>query len=523
LTPAEASRFTVGKYALMTGISMQYGGYPTNHYFFDWVLVSAVNTSTGQVTFATTPLAHSYKSTWPEIEPFSTGNLYYGGPATLYVWWADILQVGPVIYGDPGNFDHTCVINGLTIAHHAQFPIKGLSVTLNNCVFKGDFGPYPTMTHTTNMNNCIGVTCHMEVDKYVSNFNMTGGEWGGIGNQSANENSVYDGVTVHFSIVGMGRNTIYRNCNIGGSHPDAGMVLGVDYGKVDSILIENSQVFGFDTTCSGTRIVGGGNSNTGVNNDFSMSGGVITIPETFLTAGYLTKWIIPNHQLFWYDTGRGSIGQFRILDITQGGGNIYVTTDWPGTWPAGPYASGKLWIARHAAPVATFTNVTGCEQVEDLSANHVAGDPVNTRTKRQYTGSIVTSAMIPMEGVLQEINISVIEAYDGASGGSITATPGFPNLAVKVSDLTLINIEPTINLRTTGLRRWTAATGWTGGVAGDTLPAISEPVRIVGATRMTMVDISGDVGAPGTWPTFTHEVIVHQTLVMPRTFTCTFS
>jgi hypothetical protein len=161
--------------------------------------------------------------------------------------------------------------------------------------------------------------------------------------------------------------------------------------------------------------------------------------------------------------------------------------------------------------------------VEDLSANHVAGDPVNTRTKREYTGSIVTTPYIPLEGELIEINIDVVTAYSGASGGPIATTPGFPNLAVKISDLTLVNIEPTINLRTTGLRSWTFATGWIGGQTGDTLPAISEPVRIIGATRMTMVDISGDVGAPGTWPTFTHEVIVHQTLVMPRTFTCTFS
>jgi len=514
LTPSEVSRFTVGQYALMTGISLQYGGYPTNHYYHDWVLVSAIDSDTGsptygKVTFAT-PLAHGYKSTWPEIIPW-TADLHYGGPAMLYAWDNTT----------NGSFDHTLIVNNLTIAHHAQYKIHGKSITLNNCVFKGDYGPYPTMSHTTNMNNCSGTTCHMEVDKYVTNFNMTGGDWGGIGNQSGNENSVYDGVTVHFSIVGTGKNTIYRNgCSIGAAHPDAGITLGTDYGAVNSITISDSEVFGLDTTCQGTRIVGGGNSNTGVNNDFSMSGGVITIPDSFVSAGYVTKWLLPGHRLFWYDTGRGAIGQFRIIDITKVGSNILVTTDWPGTWPAGPYASGKLWMARHAAPIATFSNVTGCDQVVDLSANHVAGDPVNTRTKRQYTGSIVTSEYIPMEGLLQEINISVIEAYDGASGGPITASPGFPNLAVKVSDLTPINIEPTINLRTTGLRRWTAATGWTGGVTGDTLPAISEPVRITGSTRMTMVDISGE--SSGGWPTFTHEVIVDQGF-RSRTFTCTFT
>lgn len=63
----DAQYFAVGNYALVNGLENQAQdcGSPPNPYFFDYVLVSAINATTGEIDFVTTPLTSNYLSTWP--------------------------------------------------------------------------------------------------------------------------------------------------------------------------------------------------------------------------------------------------------------------------------------------------------------------------------------------------------------------------------------------------------------------------------------------------------------------------
>jgi hypothetical protein len=82
--PSESARFTVGNWALMTGFDMQGYGYPPNPAFFEYVQITAINSSSGIITFAA-PLKNTYKSRWPLYNPSNAFQSENGGPATLYV------------------------------------------------------------------------------------------------------------------------------------------------------------------------------------------------------------------------------------------------------------------------------------------------------------------------------------------------------------------------------------------------------------------------------------------------------
>jgi opacity protein-like surface antigen len=81
LNAADAAKFKVGAWALMSGYDLQgllnvdYG-YPPNWAFMEYVQISSINGAT--VTF-TAPLKYSYLSNWPSF------NRWNGGPAQLNV------------------------------------------------------------------------------------------------------------------------------------------------------------------------------------------------------------------------------------------------------------------------------------------------------------------------------------------------------------------------------------------------------------------------------------------------------
>ena len=122
LNASKASLFTVGNWALITGLDMQGYGYPTNPAFFEYVQITVVNPTTGQITFAA-PLQNSHKSTWPLYNAGDAFNIDQGGPATLYAL-------------DP-SWDTTVEYRGLTISRAGQTYANGRSVTYRDVTLTG--------------------------------------------------------------------------------------------------------------------------------------------------------------------------------------------------------------------------------------------------------------------------------------------------------------------------------------------------------------------------------------------------
>src|SRR5215471_8464236 len=65
ITPADASKFSVGQWVLVSGLSLQTYGYPPNWQFFEYKQITDI--SGPIVTFAD-GLAYSYRSTWPVVD-----------------------------------------------------------------------------------------------------------------------------------------------------------------------------------------------------------------------------------------------------------------------------------------------------------------------------------------------------------------------------------------------------------------------------------------------------------------------
>lgn len=79
VTHAQTSRLVVGRWHCVIGQAIQMAGEPPNLMFLDWVIVTAVNASTGVVTLDR-PLKYAYDSTWWENPAddisFGTGWIY---------------------------------------------------------------------------------------------------------------------------------------------------------------------------------------------------------------------------------------------------------------------------------------------------------------------------------------------------------------------------------------------------------------------------------------------------------------
>jgi len=523
LTPAYVSRFAVGTYAMMTGFGLQKGGFPSNHQRFEYVYITAIDSDGGSPTYGKVtffnPLANAYLSTWPLFlgeagtpPPPENGNYSLGGPATLYALDA--------------RFNHTAVINNLTFAHHPQMGVAGLNLTLNNCVFESIWGPHVTACKTAVLNDCLGVLCTMEVDKLVTSFTMNGCDWGGLAFQSASITEfIADNTDIRYSVSGTPYKATFRNGSTIGTVSGVGALTpGAGYGYSNELIVTSSQVKNFgaaSTHESGYRIPGKNGSNNGANVDWpGISGGVITVPipsAPDYSEIYTPLWPVTDGKAFLRDDVDGStVGLFRITNVTQSGSNALVTTTLPGGWPS--RSGHKIGLVLHPAPICTFTSVTGCPEVVDLSNAGAAGLPLYSYSKRTYDGSIATMPYWQVWGRVKKVVVIVTQAYTGAFGGAVTLALGIQasGSLVKMSDYSNTTWAPTIDLKRTGTRTFDATAGtypvasWsnTATAHADVLPGMTEALWAPGNFRPSMTDVSAEVA--GLRPVFSIEVITDQ-------------
>jgi hypothetical protein len=511
-TPAYVSRFTIGQYALMTGFGLQYGGYPSNHQRFEYVFITAIDSDTlsptyGKITFLS-PLVNSYFSTWPlyldetgTTPPPENGQYTSGGPATLYAFDA--------------KFDHTAVLNNLTIAHHPQMGMTGLNLTLNGCTFESIWGPHVTMCKAVTLNTCLGILCTMEVDKLITAFTMNGCDWGGLSFQSASVTAfIADDTDIRYSITGTPYKCTIRNGSTVGTISGIGILTpSATYGYCNELVVTSSQVknFGAVTTHeSGHVIIGGTSSSVGVNTEFTKSGGVITIPLSYKAYGWIEQWPVIGAKMFFYDVNVGTIGSFSITNVTYDSTNVYVTTTASGGWPTRSYnPSFGLRLIVHPAPICTFTSVTGCPEVVDLSNAGAAGLPLYSYSKRTYSGLIGASEYWQVWGRVKKI--VVIVTTPSAAAASVSIDLQASNILIKMSDFSNTTWHPIIDLNKTGTRTFDATantypvSSWssTAVAAADTLPGQTEALWVPGNYRVVT---SGTAAAA----VFSVEVITDQ-------------
>ena len=128
ITPADAAKFSVGQWILVSGLSLQVYGWPPNWQFFEYQQITNIS---GSVVTLADPLENSYKSTWPVVSQDLAQNL--GGPATIFA-------LGP-------TFDAEQKILGLQVTADvnggAVFMQASRSLILDGMTFDG-LGPAPS-------------------------------------------------------------------------------------------------------------------------------------------------------------------------------------------------------------------------------------------------------------------------------------------------------------------------------------------------------------------------------------------
>lgn len=505
---SQASMFTVGQYALMTGIDLQGSGFPTNHHFFEYVLVTG---KTGGTISFSAPLRWLYKSTWPLFNPGDGPALQQdmGGPATLYAL-------------HPG-WDSAVRYEKITFVRATQFAAVGRSVTFVDCVCNGvgNNTLFPTQTKTFTAINFTQLNGDMECDKMVETAIFQGGNIKSINFQSSSIDTLsLDGTTIVEYLLGTPKYTTIVNSTIGTLRPGA-----YDYGASYSITASNSKIVTIEQAPAGRKYTGV--SGAGVNTEWTInaSTGVITVPRNAnaFIAAKSVNWAIPGQRCGWYDADRNCIAMFNVLDLTNDGSSIFVRTDWLKPFPTP--SSGVLGVRTHPCPSITFTGCSattpGANDNSDawLLSQAPAGRPIFSYYKRASNGAVQQYADFLMWGNFVSISTTVSTAYSGATG-TVNFNPLGSSCWTTKADLSLNNYVQVINTKQASAtpRLLTVASGAqskSGVLAGDTIPDLAEvPTWMANkAFGFFVTNISAE--APGVRPSIVVEVMTDQGSTVP--------
>ena len=358
-TASQTSLFKVGNWALLTGFDMMGYGYPPNPAFFEYVQITAVNSVSGNVTFAA-PLKNGYKSTWPL---YWSGNAFeadQGGPATLYAL-------------DP-SWDTEVEYRGLTISHgDYQTYANGRSITYRDVTFTGTGCGVPTQNFLWQAINTNMTNCFIEMDKLVDTVLFSGVTIRGVEFQSSSINLFSMDASTIQVLNGTPKKASITHSTIGNFRPGT-----FAYGRTEEIICD---------TCVINSINPLGIIVNQVNTNYTMSGGVITIPGSQGPAA----WAVPGANLMWRGAYESETA-FQVVDVTRDASNTYVQTSLSGGFPAVPYYQNtELKILVHPAPKFTCIQCTGSADALDLS-QAPAGRPIYSYSKRTYTGSLIGDA-----------------------------------------------------------------------------------------------------------------------------------
>jgi hypothetical protein len=484
LTPSQSSRFAVGRYVLLTGGDLQGYGYPPNPWVFEYALVSAIDRGAGVITLSA-PLQYSYNSTWPSYQPGSTITASLGGPATLYALnpsWDTVLEYrGLVISGGVQTYT-----NGRSV--------KFTDVTFDGCKSAG--GLSPTQNLGITLTN-VTMLCQMEVDKLVSNFNIEGGTFDQLLFQSSSGGTLFTMNTATVTTLnGTPQKAVIANSSI------RTFIAGnLNFGRTTEISCTACSIGSFTNPPGGTR-------DTNVDTKYTISGGIITVPNSHGPAA----WAVPGNNVF-FARYSGDLWTedtpFRVVNVTQDSNNTYISTSLSGGFPSLPKDPNTgLSVFVHPAPKFTCTSCIGGADALDLS-QAPPGAPIFSYSKRTYNGSGQISPAVTIWGNLVKVTINVTKAYTGSKSRLILRPFGDSGAAV-ISGAISTRYNPEINLKIAG-QRDIYPSSVTGAQSGD---SISIPGTIW-VENMVFAWLSADLsGEPSSvWPTFTIVITTDQRVV----------
>lgn len=499
-----AALFTVGSYALISGYDLQTGiGFPTNPFYFQYLKVTAINNSAGVITFDRA-ITDTYKTTWPNYNTGSASEADPGGPATLYA-----LQAG---------WDTEIEYLGLTFTSTNQIDAMGRSISFRNVTFtaSGLACLHPTLNSSFLIVNSSMPQCTMEADKIVETLSIVGTTIDQIGFQNSGiKQFTANNMTVR-NLVGTPLAATITNSTVTGSITPG----PTTNGRANSLYVSGSSVAAIGDQPGGSLggILYKGSLDEGVNNiaGVSMSGGIITIPNTYIVAHTeAIGWSAPGTNMCWADNGYLCARTFQIVDVTKDVTNTYIQTSEAGGFPAWSYSGGKLFIRTHPAPQVTFTNVIGSADAISLSLAP-AGVPLYSYFKRTYDNA--ASASTPLWtalGNISKINVTVGSAYAGATTPAIV-TPAATYLSAAYAGVTYTTVV-NIKVASPALRALDASGGnypvsWGGTQAGDTLTNLTQALWSANQITNAITNLSGDPSHPFS---VTVEFITNQGLVLP--------
>jgi Pectate lyase superfamily protein len=463
----DASKFNAGDWLLLGALDVQGGGIPPNPHFMEFVQVTSI---TGSTVFLDYPLRGGpYLSTYP----YYTSNAFgvnEGGPATIY----NMTQMLP-------SWDADIFVYGLTFLGSSDMPFVR-NKSYKDCQWPGlqssNWPPNISQAKSITFDNClIQGGGDIEVDKCVERLTFRNCNIAGYFNtllfqSSSIQQLVIDGCNI-LTLNGTPRNTYITNSWIGTLTPGPR-----SNGIMESLSMENSFI-GSLSSSGWASAFGGAESisaYTFANGTFSRANAATVIP-----------WACPGAKCVFEDASGlfRSPPSFTVLGVrgdggAAGTGNVHIDTTlttvpvWTqGTAPNAIFLPTLLDY--HPYGRVTIRNCRGDRYVMNWQENSNAARDAGTGF--QYAHMLLTgdssgspaSNNMHAEGTITSININVLRAYTGANGNEHLSIDQFQTYDLAFAG----TIGPTflVNAKTAGVRSWSAGV-WTGGVAGDTLPAL---------------------------------------------------
>jgi hypothetical protein len=482
ITPSDTSKFTVGNWAIMTGLNLQGASYPPNFGYWDYVLVSSIDAINGIVCFATTPLKNHYLSTWPAYDNFGVGGpLPNGviGPAALLAmnrqWNVDVTFIGVTWQLQGGG------VGTLASGRHVKL--------VNNTFTNASICPTPSILGTIEFDNVtLNPSCNMEVDKlidYLEFNNTTTSSF--ILTQSPVKNWICNNTTFNNTIAGTGTNFIGNNCTM-----NARVAIGTNnYGQAYSFYCNTCFVKnqftqfgkpGFDYIAHGPPIQAGVSSIYPYTAPMIINGVMTFGPDPFEN---VLPWAIPGccYQFGTTNNGGGFQGfPFSILRIRQVTPGSYYSgavvetdlftrygiTGFPPLPSQAGIGSNYLVITGPAAPTFTCINCSGAPSFRQAN-NAPAGTPYGNYAQVTYDCHNMSNQSPRIEVgkfISATFNVTVADTTQS------TFTVNGANIReFDQSDAAGFNVwTPVINMKIAGVRTVTPTTV-TGAQSGDVIVA----------------------------------------------------
>lgn len=428
LTPAQASAFSVGSAAIVMSLDIQYYGYPPCCDQFDFVTVTAVNASTGVISFANDFLKYIHRSDFPD------------GPNTVPCGKARIWLLDSA--GAPWAIDH--VYKGLTV-----------NIATNNILTYQSFigarirledmticGVSPSVCGFFSAKGCT-FTMQNEPDKLVDVIDYDQCSGPGLLNVQTSSINVVKarGCTFDQFIAGNAKNTTVDNCDfltIG----DGGYL----YGTARNLSIINSRVANWNQTAPFLAYCDF-NANRGIDGvNISYANGVFTLLNS--GGSYNINTIIGNYFVLQSNTqnvspfsGDRAVGFVTAMADLTSPARVSITTTFPyATISAATWAS---WINTLNTLVGGTAGTPGTYTAVALTGGTGSGA---TATIVVGGGGAVTSVTL----TAAQGNTTVGGGYApgdtlSVAGGAITGLTGFSIKVASVGNIA-VNRRPRVSV-----------------------------------------------------------------------------